>query len=72
MKILKRILVIFVFLFQYLLCFSHSGRTDGNGGHWNHSTGKYHSHEFPIIIPIIIVSIIVIAFIVIRVSNRKR
>ena len=23
---------------------SHSGRTDANGGHWNHSTGEYHYH----------------------------
>lgn len=23
----------------------HSGRTDGNGGHFNHSTGEYHYHH---------------------------
>lgn len=23
----------------------HSGRTDGNGGHHNHSTGEYHYHH---------------------------
>lgn len=23
----------------------HSGRTDGNGGHYNHSTGEYHYHH---------------------------
>ena len=23
----------------------HSGRTDGNGGHYNHSTGDYHYHH---------------------------
>ena len=24
---------------------AHSGRTDSNGGHWNHSTGEYHYHH---------------------------
>ncbi len=24
---------------------SHSGRTDANGGHYNHSTGEYHYHH---------------------------
>lgn len=24
---------------------AHSGRTDANGGHWNHSTGEYHYHH---------------------------
>lgn len=24
---------------------AHSGRTDGSGGHYNHSTGKYHYHH---------------------------
>lgn len=24
---------------------AHSGRTDANGGHWNHSTGEYHYHN---------------------------
>lgn len=24
---------------------AHSGRTDGSGGHWNHSTGEYHYHH---------------------------
>jgi hypothetical protein len=23
----------------------HSGKTDGNGGHYNHSTGEYHYHH---------------------------
>lgn len=23
---------------------AHSGRTDANGGHWNHATGEYHYH----------------------------
>lgn len=25
--------------------YAHSGRTDGNGGHTNHSTGEYHYHH---------------------------
>jgi hypothetical protein len=24
---------------------AHSGRTDSNGGHWDHSTGEYHYHH---------------------------
>lgn len=24
---------------------SHSGRTDSDGGHYNHKTGKYHYHN---------------------------
>ena len=27
------------------LAFAHSGRTDSNGGHWDHSTGTYHYHD---------------------------
>lgn len=23
----------------------HPGRTDANGGHWNHATGEYHYHH---------------------------
>ena len=25
--------------------FAHGGNTDGNGGHYNHSTGEYHYHH---------------------------
>ena len=28
-----------------LVASAHSGRTDGSGGHMNHSTGKYHYHH---------------------------
>lgn len=48
MKIIR--IVILISIIQ-LLCFSfvfsviaHPGRTDSNGGHWNHSTGEYHYH----------------------------
>ena len=27
-----------------ITAYAHSGRTDANGGHWNHSTGEYHYH----------------------------
>lgn len=28
-----------------LITYAHSGRTDQNGGHYNHSTGEYHYHH---------------------------
>lgn len=28
-----------------VISFAHSGRTDGSGGHYNHSTGEYHYHH---------------------------
>ena len=37
-----------VFLLFFALPFSsfaHSGKTDSNGGHYDHSTGKYHYHH---------------------------
>ncbi len=33
-----------LFLFS-LPVYAHPGRTDGNGGHTNHSTGEYHYHH---------------------------
>jgi hypothetical protein len=36
--------IVFTLLF-WLFTFGHSGRTDRNGGHWNHKTGKYHYHN---------------------------
>ena len=35
--------VMFMFIFS-ALSFSHSGRTDANGGHYDRSTGIYHYH----------------------------
>ena len=32
-----------------LICLSHPGRTDGNGGHPNADTGDYHFHHRPLI-----------------------
>ena len=28
-----------------IVAFAHSGKTDANGGHYNHSTGEYHYHH---------------------------
>lgn len=28
-----------------ITCLAHSGRTDSNGGHYNHFTGEYHYHH---------------------------
>ena len=46
----KKLSKIFSFFFIIALSFSlsasaHSGRTDGNGGHYNRSTGEYHYHH---------------------------
>ena len=47
MKKYISIFALFVFLLALLcpLVFAHSGRTDGNGGHYNRSTGEYHYHH---------------------------
>ena len=40
--------IIFIFLFACCITIisnAHSGRTDANGGHYNHSTGEYHYHH---------------------------
>lgn len=46
----KKLSKIFFFFLIITLSFSlsasaHSGRTDGNGGHYNRSTGEYHYHH---------------------------
>lgn len=40
-------LVLFIVAIMYCggSVFAHSGRTDSNGGHTNHSTGEYHWHH---------------------------
>lgn len=43
----KRILYIIIcicLIFCTFTTFAHSGRTDSNGGHWDHSKGTYHYH----------------------------
>lgn len=42
-KIFLVIIIIFTSIGTYSL--SHSGRTDGYGGHYNRSTGTYHYHD---------------------------
>lgn len=40
--------IIFIVLFACCITvttYAHSGRTDANGGHYNHSTGEYHYHH---------------------------
>lgn len=32
-------------LISFFVASAHSGRTDSNGGHWNHATGEYHYHS---------------------------
>jgi hypothetical protein len=48
-KIMKRIIIsvvgVFLVLVFSLPTLAHSGRTDSNGGHYNHSTGVYHYHH---------------------------
>lgn len=45
MRFLKLLLVTTVCLSVSVSAFAHSGRTDANGGHTNHSTGEYHYHH---------------------------
>ena len=46
MKKLAYILSILAMTGQIVITsYAHSGRTDGSGGHYNHSTGKYHYHH---------------------------
>ena len=40
---MKKIFLLF-FIFNTFL-FSHPGRLDSNGGHWNRKTGTYHYHR---------------------------
>lgn len=39
------IIFIMIILLVPVSAFAHSGRTDSNGGHWDHSTGEYHYHH---------------------------
>lgn len=38
----KKLLIFFIF---NTLLFSHPGRLDSSGGHWNRKTGTYHYHR---------------------------
>lgn len=37
--------IIIILIFCNCNVFSHSGRTDGDGGHYNRTTGEYHHHN---------------------------
>lgn len=45
MKRVISLFVILIMLFSVTTVFAHSGRTDENGGHFNHATGEYHYHH---------------------------
>ena len=48
MLLLKRFLLTLLSLttvFVFSISFAHSGGTDSQGGHYNHSTGEYHFHH---------------------------
>ena len=42
-QFMRKIFLLF-FIFNTFL-FSHPGRLDSNGGHWNRKTGTYHYHR---------------------------
>ena len=41
----KVIIGLLLFSLIIISVYAHSGRTDANGGHWNHKTGEYHYHS---------------------------
>lgn len=46
MKIFRSLVVLSLILFALVsTVYAHSGGTDSNGGHTNHSTGEYHYHH---------------------------
>lgn len=46
-RILSSLLCLLLLWVFALPIISHPGRTDANGGHWDHSTGEYHRHGEP-------------------------
>lgn len=44
-KLLIAVSILYLLLSSALCAEAHSGRTDSNGGHTNHSTGEYHYHH---------------------------
>lgn len=50
-KVFQVVKITLFLLFMFLLClsytpsYSHSGKTDKNGGHRDSKTGKYHYHK---------------------------
>jgi Na+/melibiose symporter-like transporter len=45
MKKYLKLVVVLPLLLISIIAFAHPGRTDANGGHYNHSTGEYHYHN---------------------------
>ena len=41
----KKLIAIVLCSSLSVVAFAHPGRTDSNGGHYNHSTGEYHYHH---------------------------
>ena len=44
-KIFISVLTVLILCALSFSVLAHSGRTDSNGGHFNHSTGEYHYHH---------------------------
>ena len=42
---LRTTLILIIISLQSSVGFSHSGRTDSQGGHYNRKTGEYHFHN---------------------------
>lgn len=45
LKRFSAFLLVFLLLISFSTAFSHSGRTDANGGHYDRSNGDYHYHH---------------------------
>ena len=45
MKKLTSIIMLVAILSMSVVAFAHSGGTDANGGHYDHSNGTYHKHN---------------------------
>ena len=41
----KAFAIVICFMIVMTTASAHPGRTDSNGGHWDHSTGEYHYHH---------------------------
>ena len=41
----KTLVILLILLFSAVIAYTHSGRTDRRGGHYNRKTGTYHYHN---------------------------
>lgn len=46
-RLLSFVLFLLIFIFSYTTIFAHSGRTDGNGGHYDDDGDYHYHHGFP-------------------------